>query len=149
MHFLPLNLLLLALSISLSSANPADSRIPQPKAYAAALPAAILNRRQDVPTSYTTSRSANTEFAPPGSTGTSYLETQTTTRTANTQIAPGTVTTPASPLVTTDSRTANTQAVGPSTGSTAGGMPAVHTGAVRMDRLMGVGILAVGVAGLV
>ena len=162
LQFLPLPVFLL---ITLSLASPWNRAIgrapaPEPAAFAAGLPEHLLNPRhllgprQDIPatpTAYTTSRSANTEFAPPGATGTSYLETQTTTHTANTQIVvPTSVSSANGNGVTTDSRSANTQAVGPSTvSSTAGAVMAVQTGAVRMDRLVGMGVVAVGVAGLV
>ncbi|KAF2110964.1 hypothetical protein BDV96DRAFT_666744 [Lophiotrema nucula] len=72
--------------------------------------------RQD-PTVFTTARTANTEFAPPGSVtppDPSATGTQTTTHAANTEIIPSANTGSAPPLVTTDSRSANTEAVGPS-----------------------------------
>lgn len=121
---------------------PEEARAPKPQPDAMRLVNAI-HVRQIAPSSYTTSREANTENAPPPITQSSSSVEAVTSRVSNNQIVPSAVTSDA-PIVTTDSRTANNQNVFPSTQSTGLAMP---TGAVRIDAVLG-GV-AVGLAGIV
>ncbi|KAF2250823.1 hypothetical protein BU26DRAFT_603354 [Trematosphaeria pertusa] len=92
--------------------------------------------RQIAPSSYTTARTANTEFAPPQtiSPTSTTPATPITSRVSNNEIVPSSNTGPAPPLITTDSRTANTQAVGPFTVSSGKAAP---TGVDEGGRGMG------------
>lgn len=95
---------------------------------------------QLVPSSYTTSRSANTEIAPPPTTQSTESMSVAPTRSANTQQQFSSGTGSQAPFVTTDSRSANTQAAGPTTVSSGFAMP---TGEVKMEVVFGAVVVAV------
>ncbi|KAF2184874.1 hypothetical protein K469DRAFT_688470 [Zopfia rhizophila CBS 207.26] len=143
-----INLLVSTLLFVLSAlGNPLDDAVPARTAEPNPVPL-IRNvyARQEVPTSYTTSRAGNTDFAPPvtntpsSTTPASVI----TSLESNNEIFASSGTGSAPPLVTTDSESANTKAVGPSTVSSALAAP---TGAMRMDVVLG-GVV-VGLAGMV